>query len=271
MITAIQAIILGIIQGITEWLPISSSGHLVIFQHFFNIAPPVIFDITLHMGSLIVIFIVFWKDIITLTKGVLRKEKTHLKFLTYLIIASIPIAIVGFFLNSYIKAIFNDLRTVGLSLLFTSLMLFLSKKAKANKLTLKNTYIIGMFQAIAILPGVSRSGMTISAGLIQGIKKQEVIKFSFLLFIPAIIGAALFELKNIGEITNMTPMIIGTLAAIITGFLSLKILLKIIMVLPCTRNYFISHFSFLNLNTITKQAPKKSRKTSERHDVLPIV
>lgn len=247
MITIIQAIILGIIQGITEWLPISSSGHLVIFQNLFKITPPVIFDITLHMGSLIVIITVFWKDILTLIKGVLRKEKTHLKFLGYLIIASIPIAIVGFFLNSYIKSIFNSLITVSISLIFTSIILFLTKKAKQNtNLNLKNTYIIGMFQAIAILPGVSRSGMTISSGLIQGIKKQEVIKFSFLLFIPAIIGAALFELKNIGEITNMTPMIIGTLAAIITGFLSLKILLKII------RNNKLSYFGWycLALGTI---------------------
>ncbi len=242
MITIIQAIILGIIQGITEWLPISSSGHLVIFQNLFNITPPIIFDISLHIGSLIVILTVFWKDIITLTKGVLRKEKTHLKFLAYLIIASIPIAIVGFFLNSYIKAIFNDLRTVGLSLLFTSLMLFLSKKAKANKLTLKNTYIIGMFQAIAILPGVSRSGMTISAGLIQGIKKQEVIKFSFLLFIPAIIGAALFEMRNISQVTNISAMLIGTIVSIITGIISLKFLIRII---KTNKFHYFGYYCFL--------------------------
>ena len=243
MITLIQAIILGIIQGITEWLPISSSGHLVIFQSLFSISQPVIFDIFLHLGSLVVILIMFRKDILALIKGALKKEKEHLNFLLYLIIASIPIAIVGFFLNSYIKSIFNNLTAVGLSLIFTSIMLFLSKKAKQNSnLTLKNTYIIGMFQAIAILPGVSRSGMTLSSGLMQNIKQQQLIRFSFLLFIPAIAGAALFEMRNISQITNISAMLIGTIFSIIAGIISLKLLIRII---KSKKFYYFGYYCLL--------------------------
>ena len=132
---------------------------------------------------------------------------------------------VGVLLNDTIKSIFNNTKTVGISLLITAILLFLSKypKIKNKKLTFKNAYIIGIAQGLAILPGVSRSGATISAGLMQGIGKQEAVKFSFLLFIPAIFGATLFEIRNISEISNITALLAGTITAIVTGFLSLKI------------------------------------------------
>jgi len=231
MVSILQAIILGIVQGITEWLPISSSGHLVLFQKLFGLAPPVLFDIVLHLGSLVVIFIIFWKDIIKILKGALKKEKRYLNYLLYLILASVPIALVGFFLNGFIKSIFYNIKIIGFSLLFTALLLYLSKypKKKNKKLNIKNTFIIGIAQALAILPGISRSGSTISVGLIQGAKKQETARFSFLLFIPAIIGATIMEISTINQITNNFPaLIIGTITAIITGILSLKLLLFII-------------------------------------------
>jgi undecaprenyl-diphosphatase len=230
MVSFLHAIILGIIQGITEWLPISSSGHLVLFQHFFNIEPPVLFDIILHIGSLIVIFIVFWKDIRNLFWGVLERDKESLKFLLYLVIASIPIALVGFLLNDWVKAVFNDLRTVGFSLLFTSVLLFLSRypKAKLKKLNFGNTLIIGIAQAFAILPGVSRSGSTISLGLMQGVKRKQVATFSFLMFIPAILGATILEIGDVSQVSNIPALVAGTLTAVIVGLISLKLLLKII-------------------------------------------
>jgi undecaprenyl-diphosphatase len=229
MISIIEAIILGIIQGITEWLPISSSGHLVLLQNFFNIQPPLIFDIMLHIGSLFVIFIVFYKDIKKLIFGVLKGDKKQIKLFLLLIIATIPIALIGFFLNDLIKSIFNDLRTVGFSLIFTSLLLFLTKiKRKKRKLNIKNTFLIGIAQGLAILPGISRSGATISLGLIQGIEKKEIITLSFLMFIPAILGALLLEINNVSQINNIAPLVIGTLTVIVTGFFSLRFLIKII-------------------------------------------
>jgi undecaprenyl-diphosphatase len=229
MISIIEAIILGIVQGITEWLPISSSGHLVLLQNFFNIQPPLIFDIMLHIGSLFVIFIVFFKDIKKLILGVLKGDKKQIKLFLLLIIATIPIALIGFFFNDLIKNIFNDLRTVGFSLIITSILLFSTKiKRKKRKLNVKNIFLIGIAQGLAILPGVSRSGATISLGLIQGIEKKEIITLSFLMFIPAILGALLLEINNVSKISNITPLVIGTLTAIITGFFSLRFLIKII-------------------------------------------
>ncbi|MBD3354983.1 hypothetical protein GF361_03280 [Candidatus Woesearchaeota archaeon] len=231
MVSILQAIILGIVQGITEWLPISSSGHLVLFQKLFGIQPPVLFDIILHIGSLIVVFIVFWKDIVKLAKGLIKKEKASWIYLSKLLIASIPIALVGFFLNGFIKSIFHSTKTVGFSLLFTALLLYISKypKKKNRSITFKNTFIMGIFQSLAILPGVSRSGSTISAGLLQGAKRQETARFSFLLFIPAILGATVMEITTLSQINgNLTALIIGTVFAIIAGVLSLKLLLKII-------------------------------------------
>ena len=226
----IQAIVLGLIQGITEWLPISSSGHLVLFQNLFGLEQPVSFTIILHLSSLLVILIVFRKDILDLIKGVLKLEEKSLKMLIYLAIGSIPIGVAGFLFNDLIKSIFNDLRTIGISLLFTSAMLFFSKipYTKTKKLGFKNTLLIGLFQAIALLPGVSRSGMTISTGLIRGVKREEAAKFSFLLFIPAIIGATAFEFQNFVNITQVPELIVSFIVSTIVGLICLNFLLKII-------------------------------------------
>jgi undecaprenyl-diphosphatase len=225
-----QAIILGIVQGITEWLPVSSSGHLVIFQHFFRIEQAVAFDLMLHLGSLIVVVIFFWKQIKELFFGVLRFEKKSLEYLAFMILATIPIAIVGYFFKSRIEALFSSLAAVGFALLFTSLLLFMSRypKEKKGKLDYPKSMIIGIFQAIAILPGVSRSGSTISSGMMLGIKKEDVAQFSFLIFIPAILGAAVIELGNITSFPDVGLMILGTVVSAIVGYFSLKLLMNII-------------------------------------------
>jgi undecaprenyl-diphosphatase len=225
-----QAIILGIVQGITEWLPISSSGHLVLFQQLFGITQPIVFDVMLHLGSLVVVLIFFWKQIRELIIGVFRLDKEKIKLLLFIVLATIPIAVVGLFFGNQIERAFDSLLVVGIGLLFTSLLLFLSKypKVKSGKLTWDKTLLIGVSQAIAILPGVSRSGSTISTGMILGIKKEDVARFSFIIFIPAIIGAAIVELGNIGSVENIPAMIIGTLFSIAVGFFSLKLLMNII-------------------------------------------
>lgn len=225
-----QAIILGIIQGITEWLPISSSGHLVLAQHLFGLTQPLIFDVMLHLGSLLVVFIFFWKEIKELIVGVIKFEKEKLRLLLFIIIATIPIALVGFFLGDLVEKAFNSLVVVGFGLIFTSFLLFLSRypKKKSGKLSWGKAAIIGLFQAVAILPGVSRSGSSISSGMMLGIKKEDVARFSFIIFIPAILGATVLELGSLGAVENVSAMIIGTIVSAVVGFFSLKLLMNII-------------------------------------------
>ncbi len=230
MTTILESIILGIVQGITEWLPISSSGHLAITKQLFGISQPIVWDVVLHLGSLLVIVLVFWKDIRRLVVGVVQGKKSSLKLALQLIIATIPIAIVGLVFNDWIKSLFQSLRTVGYSLLFTSLILLLSRfpKVKTKSLNYKNTVVMGLMQAIAILPGVSRSGMTISTGLMQGVKREEAATFSFLMFIPAILGASLLEIGDVANVTDVGNLTIATIAVIVSGYISLKWLLKVI-------------------------------------------
>jgi undecaprenyl-diphosphatase len=226
----LQAIILGIVQGITEWLPISSKSHLILVQHLFGLAPPVIFDLILHIGSLMVVFIVFWKDIKELITGMLHGKKQAWNYALWLIIATIPIALIGYVFQDFVESTLKDLRVLGFGFLFTALILFLSKypKSKDKSLNWMNSLMIGIAQILALFPGVSRSGTTISTGMIFGVKKQDVARFSFLMFIPAILGATLLEFKNIGQIDNIAALCIGTIAAIVSGYLALKLLLNII-------------------------------------------
>ena len=225
-----QAIILGIVQGITEWLPVSSSGHLVLFEYFFGLSQPLIFDIMLHIGSLLVIILFFKKEILELIVGLFKWDKEKLMIILMIIIASIPIALIGYFFKDAIELLFKDLRTVGFALLFTAALLFLSRypSKKTGKLTIWKAFTIGIFQSIAILPGVSRSGSTISAGMMLGIKKEDAARFSFLIFIPAILGALVLNVSDINSFSDPVPIIIGTLVSAIVGYFSLKLLMNII-------------------------------------------
>jgi undecaprenyl-diphosphatase len=225
-----QAIILGIIQGITEWLPISSKSHLIIVERLFGLVQPPIFDLVLHIGSLFVILLVFWKDIKELIVGVLSRKRESWMMLLYIIIATIPIVIFGLVFEDYVTSSRNSLYVLGFGFLFTSLLIFLSQypKLKNRELGLWNSLVVGFGQVLALFPGVSRSGTTISTGMMLGIKKEIIAKFSFLIFIPAILGATLLEFKDIGQVGNVMPLIIGMIVAMIVGYLSLKLLLTII-------------------------------------------
>jgi len=225
-----QALILGIVQGITEWLPISSSGHLVIVQSLFGLLQPVAFDLALHLGSLLVVLLVFWKDITELVVGVFRWQREKLLLLLFLIIGTIPIAIIGYFFNDWVTQAFSDVRVVGFGLLFTAVLLFFSRYPlkKEKKLSWGRAAIIGLFQGVAILPGVSRSGSTIASGMFLGVKKEEVARFSFLLFIPAILGATVLQMHHLAELENLPAVGLGVLASVVVGWLSLRLLLYII-------------------------------------------
>ena len=227
-----QAIILSVVQGITEFLPISSSGHLAVLQIFWQIPDPsVVFSALLHFGTLGAILIVFYQEIIKIL------QKRNWKLIKLIIIGTIPAAIFGFFFQSIIEAQFSSLKFIGFSFLITALFLILTKFLKINPkylniedLTYFDALIIGIAQTVALFPGISRSGLTISTGLLRKLKPEIAYKFSFLLAVPVILGAFVLQIPNLiqqGQ-NNYLIYVIGALVSLLTGIISLKILEKIL-------------------------------------------
>ncbi len=239
----LSAIILGIVQGVTEWLPVSSSGHLVVAEYLLGLKQPVVFDIILHLASLLVVLVVFRKDIISLAIGSVKLEKEKLRYLAFLALASLPIAFVGLFLNSYIKSAFQNIMAVAAFLAITGIFLFLTKfsKARKRKASFVEYMAIGLAQAFAILPGISRSGITLSVALMLGIKGKDAARFSFLLFIPAIVGAFILEAPDLSKITDFGLLAYSFLAAFLAGLLSLKLVL---MLVKNNKLYYFSYYCF---------------------------
>lgn len=233
MLSLLQAAILGIVQGITEWLPISSSGHLAIIQNIWGVGVPVAFDVLLHFGTLIVILAVFWKDIINMLKALVKLDfkSEYGKLLLFVIIGSLPTAIIALLFQDIFESFFFNLSAVAIALLITGTLLALSERwANKRDINVKDSLLIGIAQGLAFIPGLSRSGATISAGLLRGADKVKVARFSFLLAIPAIIGATALKISEFAlETTLIAPAIVGTAVAILFGYVSLKALLKIIV------------------------------------------
>lgn len=241
--TIFQALILAFVQGLTEFIPVSSSGHLVIIQNLLGFdSPPVFFDVVLHAGTLLAVIIFFRQDIIQL----ITNWQKNSQFIIGLIIASIPAGIVGVLLSNYLESIFSSTKLVGVTLLITGSILLLTRWIKTIK-TVDTPYIhqsilIGLFQAIAVLPGISRSGSTISAGLFTGLKPQAAFRYSFLLAIPAILGAVFVQIQNTPlNSINWGITVFGFMIAFIVGFLSLKILGRMIQK---GKLYYFSFYCF---------------------------
>jgi undecaprenyl-diphosphatase len=218
-----QAGFLGIIQGLTEFLPVSSSGHLVILQSLIPgfSQPGVLFDVYLHFGSLLAVLLYYYKRIL----------KLDFNYLKIIVLASIPAAILGFLLKDSIDAIFQSTKLVGVALIVTGVMNLKTDNNKEGdeKINIKNGLFIGLFQAFAILPGISRSGSTIFAGTLSGLKKEKAAEFSFLLSVPVILGANILEIfKNRSENLINLNYIVGIICSFIFGFICLKILLNIL-------------------------------------------
>lgn len=222
MVDYLQAIILAVIQGITEWLPISSSGHLAIAQFLFGISPPLFFDISLHFGTLISVVAFFWRDIL----GLINRRDLIL----YIVVASIPTAIIGLTMKDFFAGFYNELTLVGFALLVTGAFLFLTRYASNGKtLTPKIAFIIGIAQGLAVAPGISRAGSTIGTGMLLGIDRETAARFSFILSIPAILGATLIEGKDVViSSIELGPMLLGIVVAAIVGYLSIGFLLGVI-------------------------------------------
>jgi undecaprenyl-diphosphatase len=233
MVTLIEIFILAVIQGLTEWLPVSSSGHLVITQKILGLNLPLIFDVMLHAGTLIVVLTVFRKDIADITKAVVKRdfENEKGKLALFIVVGSVPIAIIGFIFHDVIESLFSNLLAVGIALIITGSVLFFSEKRLGNrKMGFLDSLLIGLAQGITIIPGVSRSGITIATGLLRKIDKVTAFRYSFLLSVPAIIGAAVMESRDmILRNMDMVPLFLGATISMIVGYVSLKLLQKIIM------------------------------------------
>lgn len=226
----IDTLILAILQGLTEFLPISSSGHLVIGQKLLDIdLPGNAFEVVLHIGTLMSVVTVFRVELKTLLFNL--NDSSNRYYISAIAVGTIPALLVGLLLKDYISLIFDNIRFVSVSLVFTGVMLITSKFIiKRNvKLTLFIGIVIGLAQAVAIIPGISRSGTTICMGVLMGLSASEAAKFSFLLSIPVIIGAGLLTAMNIETIPfGLDIILLGILFSYLVGWISLKWLLTIL-------------------------------------------
>jgi len=228
----LQTVILGLVQGFTEWLPISSSGHLVIAQKLMNVTLPVAFDVMLHMGTLLAVIIFFWKDIMKILKSLLNLnlKDENFKLFIYVLIGTIPTAIIGLLFLKFFESLFSSVKYVGIGFLITAALLLFSKFRNGDKkLNWLKSLIIGLAQGIAIAPGISRSGSTMSVGLLSGVNKKDVFKYSFLLCIPAVIGASIIEYKSLAISDFGVHSVIGLIVAAVSGYFAIKIVHKVLL------------------------------------------
>ncbi len=243
-----KAVILGIIQGLTEFLPISSSGHLVLFQALFGLnEPDLFFDISLHLGTLFAVLIVFRTEIKQLLwwmfdflRGKFSfqqvKESDDFRFIMMLVCGSVPTAIIGLMIKNYSDTIFSSVLLVGIMLIITGIVLLKTKNIEnnitevKNKRTLKNALIIGTVQGLAVLPGISRSGSTIATALFLGMSRKFAARYSFLLSVIAIVGAEILTALKSAESYSFTEMYIfyGVAASFIAGYIALKLLITLL-------------------------------------------
>jgi undecaprenyl-diphosphatase len=232
--TIIEAIILGAVQGITEFLPVSSSGHLLLLQKVFRIADgALLFDTLVHVGTLVAVFIVLWDDIWRLLRRPLQAMTG------FLVLGTVPAVIVALLFKDFIEEAFASASFLGFAFLITAAALFISERLSRRPgdtreaVKFPDVLVIGLMQAIAIIPGVSRSGFTLSGALSRKIDRGLAARFSFLLSIPAILGAFVLQLKDVlsgeaEEVVNVAPLLAGTLTAAVVGFFSIKFMLNIV-------------------------------------------
>ena len=226
-----EIIILGIIQGITEFLPISSSGHLVIAQDLLEIkSPGNTLEVLFHFGTLLSVIFIFYRDISRIIISI--NDKSTQLFLTYIIISTLPTVFAGLFFKDYINEIFDNVYMVGFALCITGILLVFSKnfKNRQNFFSLSSSILIGITQAIAIIPGISRSGTTITVGMFLGIPPSDAARFSFILSIPVILGASILGFLEIesGKLFNSSMIAVAIITSFVTGVLALKLLLRIL-------------------------------------------
>jgi len=267
--TALQAIILGIVQGLTEFLPISSSGHLVLLPFFLNWKLPAkemfVFNVLVQVGTLVAVLVYFWKDLLSIISGFFTQLFKGTPFATQdarlgwlLIIATIPAGLAGILLQDLVEEVFSSPLFVGIALLITALLLVLGEKigqkiGDLQSVALPDALVMGLMQAFALFPGISRSGSTISGGMMRHLKRESAGKFSFLMSIPIMLAAGgLSTYKMVTEVADLASFIpvmaAGFLTAMVVGYLSIRWLLKFLV--NHSLIYFAIYCSILGIATI---------------------
>ncbi len=256
---------MGLIQGLTEFLPVSSSGHLALFKILFHVETDtgLLFDVLLHIGTLIAVFVVYWRDIIRLIRelvlmisdciynavvfgGRLRGgdgnyrtiiRNSYRKFVVMVIVSTIPTAVIGYVARDFVEMASEILLIPGICLLITACLLLICDFAgdgtkRPKQASYANAFIIGICQGIATLPGISRSGTTITACVLSGFERKFAVKYSFILSIPAILGALVLELKDIGSVTVSASQagnyVVGMIIAAVVGYICIKTMLLVV-------------------------------------------
>lgn len=253
--TILQAIVLGLVQGLTEFLPVSSSGHLILARAIMGISDDaaatgayLMLDVLLHVGTLLAVIVVFWKDWWEILKNPFKSQTLGLLFL-----ASLPTLAVVVLFNDFVEQFFTGW-FLGVSFLITAVFLLIaeavshSRKLKAEQPGIKHALIMGFMQALAILPGVSRSGSTLTGGLVSGLNRKSAAKFAFMMSAPAILGSLLYEGKNAieeGSLSQLAlvPTIVGVVVAAISGYLAIRFMLKLIN--KASLNWFSLYLAIL--------------------------
>jgi undecaprenyl-diphosphatase len=233
----LEVIILAFIQGFTEFLPISSSGHLVLAEHFLSTSndQALTFTIIIHLGTLLAVLLYFRQTILNLLKGLLSREKESIKLTSFIVIGTVPLVFIGLFFGDILENAFNSVQFVLISMFLTGIFFLLAEYInKKNLLSTKNTFLksllIGLSQAIAVLPGVSRSGTTLATGVMLGLDRVKAAEYSFLLAMPAIAGAGILGLKDIlsqPEAFDFAQLSVGFLISFIAGYISIFFLMKL--------------------------------------------
>lgn len=248
----IESIILGLVQGLAEFLPISSSGHLAVLQHFFGISSENVltFTVMLHFGTLIAIFVAYWTDIVDLVRELfaalkdiftgkgaqINKNETR-RLGVMIIIATIPTAVIGLLFNDLFEKLYSSMLFIGAALLVTGTCLwFAEKKGGGSKgvkeMTWKDALLIGLCQSVAICPGISRSGSTMVGGLLSKFNRPHAVRFAFLISIPSVLGAFILEVPDAlqaassGEGAGLGVMLAGIAVAAVSGYAAIKVMIK---------------------------------------------
>jgi len=240
----IKAIILGLVQGLSEFLPISSSGHLVIFAEILNFQEEgIAFEVFVHFGTLLSVLLAFRQEIskmitapyaIWVNKSIDPELKEFINWDFYVIIATIPAVIIGFTLKDQIEGLFSNILLVFLTLMVTAILMITAQflKFRNKDLNYSRSFLIGIAQAIAILPGISRSGSTIFMGMSLGVEREKVARFSFIMSLPAVFGATILKLKDLIDApavsSGILNLIIGTIVAFVSGYFAIIWLLDIV-------------------------------------------
>lgn len=249
-----QAVMMGIIQGLGEFLPISSSGHLVLAPWLFDWqVPGLTFDIALHLGTLFAVVLYFWKDWFILFRAALTgKDKENRRIFWFLVLASLPAAVVGILFNDIIENTLRSPLIVAVMLIVFGVFLYYSDRMRQirrlDSMTLRDALLIGMAQAVALIPGVSRSGITMTAARLFSYTREEAARFSFLLSTPVIFGAGVLKISNLNLSEINLPFVSGVVVSAITGLLCISFLMAFLK--KCSFKIFVGYRILLGLSII---------------------